>query len=439
LRRNHEQGIVIMLVAVVMLFVVGAMAALSIDVVTLYTARSEAQLAADGAALAGARVLANSGMTSKPTDTALASNAKTLASTVAIEVAQDNEVGGRNLVASNGEVTVSFPNAGSGNFGFNPQVTVQVQRTDLPTFFARIWGSKQIKVAASATAEAYNPSGANAAALGGATPVAPICVKPWLLPNIDPSNTATLGSPIFDTNSGTITTTTLLGWTSNSDTTRLQPACIDCGPPPAPTPTTFQYYPGDTGATGTFAPPTKALPTCTPALTTGYEKSVAGCIQTPIACNGTATIDISDYDNRNTETSRAVNCLTHAAADDGDMVDFTAAPSPPFQFIAGADDPVAAVNPALAGKDVMVSDSLVTVPVFDSGTWPPPTPVQIVGFVQLFLNPDGFHTPNNGPNRGHMNATVINMVGCGTGGIGAAVQPILGNGASPVAVRLISP
>jgi uncharacterized membrane protein len=42
-----------MLVAVVMLFVVGAMAALSIDVVTLYTARSEAQLAADGAALAG--------------------------------------------------------------------------------------------------------------------------------------------------------------------------------------------------------------------------------------------------------------------------------------------------------------------------------------------------------------------------------------------------
>jgi len=48
-----------MLVAVVMLFVVGAMAALSIDVVTLYTARSEAQLAADSAALAGARQFGN--------------------------------------------------------------------------------------------------------------------------------------------------------------------------------------------------------------------------------------------------------------------------------------------------------------------------------------------------------------------------------------------
>src|SRR5215470_18674967 len=64
--RKSEQGIVILIVAVVLLFVVGAMAALSIDVVTVYTARSEAQLAADGAALAGARVLANSGMTSDP-------------------------------------------------------------------------------------------------------------------------------------------------------------------------------------------------------------------------------------------------------------------------------------------------------------------------------------------------------------------------------------
>ena len=65
--RENQQGVIITLVAVFMLFVIGAMAALSIDVVTLYTARSEAQLAADAAALAGARVLANSGMTSDTT------------------------------------------------------------------------------------------------------------------------------------------------------------------------------------------------------------------------------------------------------------------------------------------------------------------------------------------------------------------------------------
>jgi uncharacterized membrane protein len=64
--REGERGVVILIVAVVLLFVVGAMAALSIDVVTFYTARSEAQLAADAGALAGARVLANSGMTSDP-------------------------------------------------------------------------------------------------------------------------------------------------------------------------------------------------------------------------------------------------------------------------------------------------------------------------------------------------------------------------------------
>jgi uncharacterized membrane protein len=55
-RQEKEHGVIITLVAVFMLFVIGAMAALSIDVVTLYTARSEAQLAADSAALAGARV-----------------------------------------------------------------------------------------------------------------------------------------------------------------------------------------------------------------------------------------------------------------------------------------------------------------------------------------------------------------------------------------------
>ena len=57
--RKGERGVVILLVAVFLLFVVGAMAALAIDVVTFYTARSEAQLAADGAALAAARSTRN--------------------------------------------------------------------------------------------------------------------------------------------------------------------------------------------------------------------------------------------------------------------------------------------------------------------------------------------------------------------------------------------
>jgi len=151
---RNEQGVIITLVAVFMLFVIGAMAALSIDEVTLYTARSEAQLAADAAALAGARVLANSGTTSDTSGGSMLS-AQTIAQTVAIRVAEQNQIGGKNLTAGNVACCVF------GGTDTNPTVTVKVQRTDLPTFFARIWGVTQVAVAASATAEAYNPSGAS--------------------------------------------------------------------------------------------------------------------------------------------------------------------------------------------------------------------------------------------------------------------------------------
>ena len=153
--RKHEQGIVITLVAVFVLFVLGAMAALSIDVVTLYTARSEAQLAADAGALAGARVLANSGATSDTTG-ALMPSAWTLAQTVATQVAEQNQVGGVYLTGAE----ITFPPPAPGGTNTNPTITVRVQKTDLPTFFARIWGKTQVTVGASATAEAYNPSGA---------------------------------------------------------------------------------------------------------------------------------------------------------------------------------------------------------------------------------------------------------------------------------------
>src|ERR1017187_5655681 len=215
-----------------MLFVIGAMAALSIDVVTLYTARSEAQLAADAAALAGARVLANSGMTSDPTG-GLTAGAETLAGAVALQVGQQSQVGGRNLVAANGEVVlVGFTGTATNpcTAPTNPCITIHVQRTDLPTFFARIWGTMKVTVTASATAEAYNPSGANL--LSGTTPpVAPMCVKPWLLPNMDPRDLSG-ATAIFDKTTGAIIAptapTALLGWESPSPpntNTRLSTVC----------------------------------------------------------------------------------------------------------------------------------------------------------------------------------------------------------------------
>src|ERR1700751_580901 len=64
---DNERGITMVRVAAAMVAIVG-MAALSIDVVTLYLAKEEAQRSADAAALAAARVLSLSGLTGDPTN-----------------------------------------------------------------------------------------------------------------------------------------------------------------------------------------------------------------------------------------------------------------------------------------------------------------------------------------------------------------------------------
>jgi hypothetical protein len=417
--------------------------------VTLYTARSEAQLAADGAALAGARVFANSGVTSDAGRRSTR-NARNLATSIATLVASQNYVGGRTLnpASGAGEITVSFPNQTDPAFDTNPHVTVMTQRADLPTFFARIWGRTVNTVAASATAEAYNPSGANA--LNGSTiPVAPLCVKPWLLPNLDPTQTTTTAT-IFDRTTGVISAPTLVGkgW-PNTTVTNPNPNGIyalcagDCSGGIS-TPVPGQYYPG---AVASFPAPTQALPSCSNAFSSNaYQVAVAGCVQTPISCGTTSTgpvtvnIDTTAYTgSRDADTVAAAECLIHYvnAAGDSDSVD-PAITRPPLEFVGGNQNPIASA----VGQDVMVSDSLVTIPVIDYPGGIPPTvanpSVTVIGFLQVFLNPLATsampYSNSSSPNQ--IPATIINMAGCGTSATG---QPILGNGASPVAVRLISP
>jgi hypothetical protein len=445
-----------------MLGFVGAMAAFSIDAVTLYTARSEAQLAADAAALAGARVLANSGMTSmnSTADTTVGTNAAPLAIAVATQVAANNPVAGRNLnigaspCVAGQEICVSV-NTAALDFVANPEVTVTVQRTDLPTFFARIWGRTAFTVKASATAEAYNPSSLQGTTGGPGLAVAPMCVKPWLLPNMSPTTT---GGKIFDPASGAIQDTTLLGWetpTAGGPTAyKLKTECstanggtATCLPVGGNPPTVWQYYPSTTAvATDSFPPPSATSCTGCSGFT-NYQLSIAGCVQTPISCNATVNVDTNSYATRDADTAAAVDTLTNSSADGGDSVDTTAGTLPPngsypFQFLAGADNPIVKSGALTSETAVMLSDSLVTVPVIDTTTaWPPAAypQVQIIGFVQLFLNPTGQGVPGSN----HIHTRVINLVGCGDGtGSVPAVPPasaILGNGASPVAVRLVAP
>lgn len=421
-----------------MLFVVGAMAALAIDVVTFYTARSEAQLAADSAALAGARVLANSGITSLAATssnlTTAITAAETLASSVATQVAQQNLIEGTSLF-TDGTVNVSFSNDATPN---NPHVIVQIQRTDLPTFFARIWGTTQVTVAASATAEAYNPSGltnGSSASLG--VPVAPSCVKPWLLPNLDP--TSTTGGTIFSPLDGSIQNSALLGLEIVPPNTvgtysGLQSACTGGSTClVGNTPQRWSYYPGDPSS---FPPPSAFE--CS-GCTTSFQKSIAGCVQTPISCNQSVNIDVADAENWNADAITALNALTHASAvGAADSINLTASPGPtqlPFQFYAGTENPLVLGGTLQPLATTMVSDSLVTVPVFDNSVWPQNFPsVQVVGFVQLFLNPEGNPAPNS--TTGLINTSIINLVGCGASATG---NNVLGNGGSAVPVRLITP
>ena len=430
---RNDEGIIIILVAVFTLFVVGAMAALSIDVVTFYTARSEAQLAADGAALAGARVLANSGMTSS-TDSTMASNAENIALTVATQVAQANQIGGG--AATNIDVKM-YPDIACGQ-GQTPSqqtpcVRVTVTKNDLPTFFARIWGSRTVTVVGVATAEAYNPSGlANVGNANPTAPVAPICVKPWLLPNLNPNSPT---NPIFDPQSGAIQDSTLLGWESPNGpgSTRLHARCTTCTPG-SMTPQVWQYYPPQFDAS--FVAPTGSLPAC--ALTNDFQKSIAGCVQTPIACGSQLTVDNTPDAGRDIDAANAVDCLTNTSGGQGDTIAAGVLPPQAFTFVTGRDNPMVVGGTLAPGVDVMVSDSLAIVPVFDTtpfGAGDVSGSVTVIGFVQLFLQPTGQRVSQFGGNAYHVRTKVINMVGCGTGVSGT---PVFGNGGSAVPVRLIA-
>ena len=194
-KRKGERGITILLVAVAMISIL-AMAALAVDVVALYVARSETQRAADAAALAAAKMFAFSGYTSNSsiiTQGQLCVSGGSGNSAAANQAAQSavsqNLVSGQ--VASIQTITCDFSQAE------NPRVTVTIQRTGLPTFFGRIWGAGAGSVSATASAEAFNPS-------GGSVNIAVGSVKPWLIPNcLDPTCSG-LGEPYFFTSANGI-------------------------------------------------------------------------------------------------------------------------------------------------------------------------------------------------------------------------------------------
>jgi uncharacterized membrane protein len=153
--RKGELGVTLIIVVLAM-FSMLAMVALAVDVIMLYTARSETQRAADAAALAAAKMLRDAGVPADPSNATLQTSAQGWARQIAQDVAARSTIAGRTIASA--DVSVTFPNNGAASFGINPTVSVTVQNTNLPMFFAHIWSRAALTVKATALAEVFNPS-----------------------------------------------------------------------------------------------------------------------------------------------------------------------------------------------------------------------------------------------------------------------------------------
>ena len=463
--RSRERGFTMALVAGSLVAII-AMAALSIDVGTLYQAKAEAQRSADAAALAAARVISLSGITGDPTNAdgswaMICGGASSPASLAAINVAQQNLIGGLppsppTVNYGAGSAGASNPDCSSGgpgfaNFGVNPVVTVTVQRANLPIFFARIFslfGSNfsSTSVSATASAEVYNPS--QSSLLGsGMIPVQPRCVKPLIVANKDPGNggqlvnaDGTIGTPgINQLGSGVIGET----FTIRAD---CAPGATNCNapdqagggnmldnPPTSKTVsgTTFlDYIPAVVNGTP------GAVPACSTA--SPFQQAVGGCDQTTLYACGQSLATQADLTinpgGAAGDTSTATQCLTHSVPTYGgaDFLEGGATPTFPFEIKAGDGNPLKNAGLVDANDIITSSSSVVTLPIGYFGTTGLPTGVNqpfvtVAGYLQVFVQ--SIDTTN-----GNMVVTVLNVAGCGNTVPSGATYV---TGTSPVPVRLI--
>jgi hypothetical protein len=435
--RKNERGITIVLVAISLLSLLG-MAALAIDVSTLYMAHGEAQRAADAAALAGARMFAASGYTSASSALAASDICQTSAVPGAAAAAnrQAEAVAAQNLVAGQPAAVQSITCTLT---AANPQIAVTVQRTALPTFFGRIWGGTANSVTATAVAEAYNPS-------GSAAPVQVQGVKPWLIPNCDPDPTnptpsycAGTGGSFVDPADGSIRNNgSFVGKT-------ITLTEVATGGPTTTSTRTLDYY----SLNVPMRPPEPVCPStsnvgCSQVGGDDYRDNIACTSTFQFSCGqtvgaGQAVTVLPGGGSLGPRTNEGTQCLIHASGrgptlgqDELFPTGGTPDGTPPITIKGGDNNQ----NPALQGvTSISRSDSIVTVPIYyragSSDLCPGGACSQtatIVGFLQL-----GIQENAAGPN-GQVKGVIMNVAGCNPG----AGNPVVsGGGVSPIPVRLI--
>jgi Flp pilus assembly protein TadG len=419
---KSQRGASLVLIAASMVVMLG-LCALAIDIASFYVARSEAQRSADAAALAGATVFVTSSCTSGTTG---CSAVQTAATNEAISVGNKNLVSGVNPNIQTGDVTFNFTPA------TDPRITVTVQRTSgrgnaLPTFFGQVFGISTVDVSATATAEAYNPGNGNGPTVGT------VCVKPWLMPNCDPTNTNAINSLCSGTQSYYVnpSTNTIVNPSVIGTLLTIKPGS------PGQTIASSQFFP-------VILPPGTApaeCPTCSNGGGGGngaalYRQNIECCNTRTLTC-GAVTLQ-PETGNVVGPTRQGVDCLIHEGSQGSgqDILNSTS----PRSITGGSNNP----NPALVGQTITSSDSIVSAPIYDGAQLCPgkscaaSVTANIVGFMQLFVKDE------TNP-QGTVEAYILNISTCGAsagggggGGGGTPGGTVTGGGLSPVPIRLVS-
>jgi hypothetical protein len=380
--------------------------ALGIDMAQLYVVRGEAQRAADAAALAGAEVFVRQGCTTLSGGCVAGGPQEALAKRAAEDIASQNFANGKTVVLQESDIAFNYPNTEEPEITVTAQLT-KARNTAPATFFANIFGIGSADVTATATAEAFNPSGGNAQVGIG-------CVKPYLMPNCDYSHTGGPHNPLcpngpadyfFDPTSGALEHPGAWpnGVVGESWALHLQAS---------PSQWFLIGYTGNSGAE--------------------LENYIETCAPSYIACQ---SVQQTADGKKVGPTDHGTNALIHAN-DDGlgqgqDSIDTST--GPPFPITGGANNP----NPNLVGKTFYSpSDSIAAVPVYDGHQLTAGIDsATIIGYFQVFIK-DAIHHGNDD----EVDVIILNVVGCGSGGTGIGGSPpplVTSNGGTPIPVRLI--
>lgn len=462
-KRHGERGVTILIIAVSMIFVLG-MAGLGIDLASLYVGRSEAQRAADAAALAGANALTDPSL-----DCVSASGGSISGNCQAIAIQNAEAVGNMNLIAGVspdiGKISTDIKFLSTS--ASDPQIQVIASRNTahnnpMPTFFIKIFGIDSANVSAKAVAEAYIPTG------GGLSETA-TCVKPWLVPNCDSGNTSPAAGDASayctDPTTGNPVGMYVIPSTDGSTSTSV-PTARDTyyptgykGEPITLKPGT----PGDAAAPGqyyaAYLPNDSYVPTDCPSCVgatpskggTGsaaiYRENIECCNTNPDVCGSVDVTLASAAGNMVGPTEQGVECLTNQSSNCGqDHLVGVSSPcsakdNPPqpvtsksgFEIIAGPNNLNYTPGDSIPNGN---SSSLVLLPIWNgvplqSGQ---NSNISIVGFMQVFVQ------DVDKSNQGTVYGTIVRIIPCGSGsnvagspGAGA----VAADGGSAIAVRLI--